>query len=107
MQELGFQNQQALEKIAADDRASAREREAKTGDSITPRLIAVCVIAGFFTVLLGMMFLDTPKESREPLLILLGSLGAAFTAVIGYYFGSTANSAEKTRLLAQSQPAKN
>lgn len=106
MQELGFQNMQALAKIDADDRASAREREIKTGDSITPRLIAMVVIAGFFAVLLGMMFLDTPQESREPLLILLGSLGAAFTAVIAYFFGSTAGSAEKTRLLANSQPTK-
>lgn len=107
MQEFGFANTQALEQIAQQDRADARQREIKTGDSITPRLIACVVMAGFFAILLVMMFRGIPPESKEPALILLGALGSAFAGTISYYFGSTAGSAEKSRLLAQAAPPKN
>lgn len=106
MQQIGFANVQALEQIAAGDRADARQREIKTGDSLTPRVIACVVIAGFFAILLVMMFKDLPPTSKDPALILLGALGSAFAGVIAYFFGSTAGSAEKTKLLAQAQPPK-
>lgn len=102
MQEIGFAHIQALEQIAQQDRADARQREIKTGDSVTPRLIACVVIAGFFAILLVMMFRGIPPESKDPALILLGALGSAFAGTISYYFGSTAGSAEKSKLLAKS-----
>lgn len=106
MQELGFSHIQKLEELAVQDRNSAREREIKTGDSRTPRIIACVVILGFFAILLTMMFKDLPASSKEAALIMLGALGSAFTGVISYYYGSTAGSAEKSKLLAQSQPQK-
>lgn len=105
MQELGFASERDLEQIAANDRASARDREVHTGDH-TPRIIACAVIIGFFGILGAMLFHALPADGKDPLLLMLGSLGAAFTAVISYFFGSTAGSSEKTRLLAQSQPPK-
>lgn len=106
MQELGFSHIEKLEALAVQDRQSAREREIKTGDSHTPRIIACAVIVGFFAILLVMMFKDLPSSSKEAALIMLGALGSAFTGVISYYYGSTAGSAEKSKLLAQSQPLK-
>ncbi|MGC0151059.1 hypothetical protein ACPRNU_01190 [Chromobacterium vaccinii] len=98
MQELGFQNQQALEAIAAGDRASAREREIKTGD-ITPRLLAAVVVAGFFAIMALMIFRELPPNGRDSLLVLVGALGAAFGSIIQYYYGSSAGSAEKARTI--------
>ncbi|OHX10517.1 hypothetical protein BI347_19000 [Chromobacterium sphagni] len=98
MQELGFQNQQALEAIAAGDRASAREREVKTGD-ITPRLLAAVVVAGFFAIMALMIFQELPPTGRDSLLVLVGALGAAFGSIIQYYYGSSAGSAEKARTI--------
>jgi hypothetical protein len=106
MQELGFSHIGKLEALAVQDRQNAREREIKTGDSYTPRIIACVVIVGFFAILLVMMFKDLPPSSKEAALIMLGALGSAFTGVISYYYGSTAGSAEKSKLLAQSQPQK-
>lgn len=40
-----------VEKIHQADRAAAREREAKTGDTFTPRALALFVTSGFFGVL--------------------------------------------------------
>ena len=90
MQELGFEHAESLERIAADDRASARAREEKTGDSWTPRLLAGVVTLGFFGVLVFLMLREVPAGAKEASLLLLGALSASFGAVVQYYFGSSA-----------------
>lgn len=89
-----------VEKIHQQDRDSAREREVKTGDSATPRLLAIGVTLGFFGILGAMLYGILPEKGSEPLLIMLGALGTSFTGVIQYYFGSSAGSKEKTAALS-------
>jgi len=100
MQEMGYQNTQALERIAADDRASARAREAALKDT-TNRNLAYVIVMGFFAVIVGLLFADIPDGVREPLLILLGALATQMNNVMAYYFGSTAGGKLKSDLLAQ------
>ena len=57
------------------------------------------VVAGFFVALSLMLLRD--KAGAD---ILIGSLSAAFGAVVGYYYGSSSGSRDKTELLAQAQP---
>lgn len=103
MQELGFQNTQALEKIAADDRDSARKREMSVQD-YTPRILAYLIVGGFLGMAYGVLFKQMSADSVLAGTI-IGYLSAKAEQVASYYFGSTTGSAEKTRLLANSVPA--
>lgn len=88
-----------LERLHADDRASARERQIKTGDRM-PAFIAFAALAGFFGILTAMMFLDVPPASEAPLNVMLGALGSLVVAIGNYYFGSSAGSSAKNQLIA-------
>jgi hypothetical protein len=101
MQKLGFQNIEALEAIAAGDRANARDREIKTQDWV-PKALGIAITFGFFGLLYYLMKYDVPKDNKDVLNIMLGSLGSAWMGVVTYYFGSSAGSARKTELMATS-----
>jgi hypothetical protein len=85
MQELGFQNIQVLAKLAADDRANARQREIATGDK-TPRNLAYMLVGGAIAIggflLFGGLKLDSTLAG-----VVIGYLFNESGAVTTYYFG--------------------
>lgn len=87
-----------LAKIDASDRDSARRREIETKDT-TPKVLAAVVVIGFFSVLTVLAINGMPQRGGDAILIMIGSLGAAFTAIVSYYYGSSAGSAAKNELL--------
>lgn len=100
MQAMGFAHAEELAKISAADTASAREREVKTGDSWTPRLLAGLVVVGWLAVQAFLLTHVVDPAMRELVARVLGTLDGALMMVLSYYFGSSAGSAEKNRLLA-------
>jgi hypothetical protein len=98
-QEMGLD----FAKLNVEDRKSAREMQAETRSYI-PAILAISVTIGFFGILVGMMT-ETFKTS-DPLMLMLGSLGTAWTGIIAFYFGSSAGSQAKDDLLHQSHPTK-
>lgn len=103
MQALGFEHLQALERIAADDRAGARQMQTATRSRV-PAILAIVVTVGFFGVLAAMLLNLWRPSDNNALLILLGSLGTSWGAIVNFYFGSSAGSARKDELLAQATP---
>jgi len=95
MEQLGIN----LEEIDEQDRASARQREEVVKDW-TPKVLAYGVTLGFFAVLLLMFMHSIPDTGHDVLLVLVGSLGSAWIAIMNYYFGSSSGSAAKTQILA-------
>lgn len=99
MAKLGYEHVEDLEKVAADDRASARAREVSVKDKI-PAILAITITVGFFALLGAMLKWSPPASNKDLLNIMLGSLGTAWVAVVTYYFGSSAGSARKDDILA-------
>lgn len=89
MAELGIKSVEDLAKIDADDRASARDREVKTGDK-TQRYLAWAVIVSAF-VLEGSMLFHKLPEGVDPVILgrILGTLDMAVGLVLGYYYGAS------------------
>ena len=84
------------------DVADARDMQKVTHSNIPPAL-AILVTVGFFGIL-AFMLGNAAYKPTEPLLVMLGSLGTAWTGIVGFYFGSSHGSQQKNELLANSQP---
>lgn len=89
-----------FEEIASADRANARDREVKTGDSWTPRILASLMIIGWFTIQWYLLKHVIPAEMREIIMRTLGTLDMALGLVLGYYFGSSASGKTKDETIA-------
>tara|TARA_R110000868_G_C10848773_1_gene760646 strand:+ start:173 stop:412 length:240 start_codon:yes stop_codon:yes gene_type:complete len=66
--------------------------------------IGVLICAMFIAAVMALFMVEPPLGAREPLLILIGSLAAAFGAVVNFWFGSSSGSARKSELLASMTP---
>jgi hypothetical protein len=99
-QELGLN----FEQLAVQDRSSARDMQTATHSFIPPTL-SILVTVGFFGILSYLMVTPT-DTANTPLMIMLGSLGTAWTGIIAFYFGSSAGSQKKDQMLYNSAPSK-
>jgi hypothetical protein len=98
-QELGLN----FEQLAVQDRASARDLQKET-KSFIPPLLSVLVTIGFFGILGGLM--SGKIMTSDALMLMLGSLGTAWTGIIAFYFGSSASSQAKDQMIHNSTPIK-
>lgn len=83
------------------DRDSARVMQA-TVRSAVPAVLTYLLTLGFFGVL-GAMFKWPEVKESAPLMIMLGSLGTAWTGACAFWFGTTSSSQMKNEMLAKSK----
>jgi hypothetical protein len=96
--------------LAGQDRASARERQARLGDR-TPQVLAYLYTGAFFLVLgsqlaFGVFDLRLNDKVLRTLDITMGVLFAFVTASKDYFLGSSAGSVRKTELMGRANGAR-
>jgi len=63
-------------------------------------LITLC----FFFVLYLLIFYPMPQENKDVLYLAIGALIGFEGAVVNYFYGSSAGSAQKTELMTNNKP---
>lgn len=89
-----------IHELENSDRDSARRREIEVKDKM-PAILATGITIGFFSILFHILNYDIADKSRDIANIMLGSLGAGFTGVLNYYFGSSTSSNQKNDIISK------
>lgn len=98
------------ERIAMQDRDSARARESSVKDAV-PKILGSLIIAGFlstvFLVLGG--YVEGMKDPMTATTVgtLIGYVSSKADQIISYYFGSSSSSSKKNDMLIEAQKAFN
>ena len=79
-------------KINLENTQGARNMQITTKSHV-PATMSYLITAGFFGILAYM--LTDSYQASEPLLVMLGSLGTAWVAVVNFWFGSSHGSEQK------------
>ena len=107
LMEMAQKGQLAELEFMAKEMDSARRREIEIAVSanapfiskvVTP-ILALGTVGLTFILFTVIIFVDVNAQSKDILVYVLGGLTSAMTMVLGYYFGSSAGSKEKTKQL--------
>ncbi len=98
LQQMGFAHAEELEKLAVEDRESARNLQISTKGRTAPILAWIIVLS--FVAACGAILHGWAKVDSVMAGTLVGYLAANSNQVISYFFGSSAGSDRKTELLA-------
>lgn len=104
LMELAQKGELAQLEAHVKEMQSARDREVQIATSehaplinkiVTPVLALGTVVLSF--ILFGVIiFVDVDNESKDIIIYVLGALTSAVTMILGYYFGSSVGSKEKS-----------
>lgn len=107
MKKLGYEHADQIEQTAESDRASARQREIAVKDS-TPAVMGWLIVGGTVIacglVLSGVVSYQDPTKSNMVGMV-LGYLVSESKTVLAYYFGSSRESSDKNKVIADQASA--
>ena len=104
LMEMAQKGQLAELEANVKEMQSARDREVQIATSefapmlskiVTP-ILALGTVGLTFILFGVIIFVDVDADSKDILIYVLGALTSAVTMVLGYYFGSSAGSKEKS-----------
>jgi len=69
-------------------------------------IIGALVVIGFFGSFAMLLYKPDvfTEVNKDALMLMIGALVAAFSGLMGFFFGSSAGSARKTELLSKAEP---
>ena len=89
-----------LEKIYADDRASARIMYSQTRDVLVP-ILASILILGTFLITWALFRIQIPPDNKDTLFMVLGIVIGYGGNVVTFYFGSSNGSQRKNEIISR------
>ena len=107
LMEMAQRGELAQLEAQVQEMQSARDREVQIATSefapmlskiVTP-ILALGTVGLTFILFGFIIFVDVDADSKDILIYVLGALTSAVTMVLGYYFGSSAGSKEKSMQL--------
>ena len=99
-QELGLN----FEKLATDDRKSARDMQIST-KSFVPALLSILIVVAWALIQYFLLTHIIAQEMRELVARVLGTLDGALMLVLSFYFGSSSHSEKQTEMIHRSTPS--
>jgi len=105
--EMAQQGQLAELEASVKDMASARDREIRIATSeaapllnkiVTP-VLALGTVSLSFVLFAVILFVPVDQASKDIIIYVLGALTSAVMMILGYYFGSSVGSKEKSQQL--------
>lgn len=73
--------------------------EAKHLKDIFQYALGIVITVGFFWLLLTLVYSPVPQANSNVLNLVVGALIGSFTTIVGYFYGSSKGSAEKTEIM--------
>jgi hypothetical protein len=71
----------------------------KNGKDLFQYILGGVIVAGFFILLYLLIRTEVPEKNADVLNLVIGALIGSFTTIVGYFYGSSKGSSEKTELL--------
>lgn len=106
LRQAEMENDYRIRELYLADRQNARAREVgivqATGEKETNLYVLAWVtVIAFFATVITVIVVDLPtsEASKIVMSMLFGALVSGFKDVLGYFFGSSKSSADKTRML--------
>jgi hypothetical protein len=67
--------------------------------SIFQYLLGALIVAGFFVLMVVLVYKTVPGDNKDLLNLVVGALIGSFATVVGYFYGSSLGSSEKNEML--------
>jgi hypothetical protein len=61
--------------------------------------LGAIVVLGFFALLYILSVIPIPADNKDSMQIVIGALVGAFVTIIGFFFGSSSGSQQKTEIM--------
>lgn len=78
----------------------------KTTKDIYMYVLGAIVVIGMFAITYMLIMKQVPEDNSSVFYMLTGQLAAGFLMVLGYFFGTSKSSTDKTDILAKAEPIK-
>ena len=73
----------------------------KLSKEIFQYLLGAVIVIGFFVLIYALIKVSVPNDNKDMLNLVIGALIGSFSTIVGYFYGSSKGSSDKTQHLTK------